>query len=175
MFDPLARFCLELADLEDMRGAHVWIDLDEITRALPGVFGFIRIVEVAHGEAIVLAETKVLERQINKAALCVLPVHVDDDQNLIRAIPVLLQIAEEVWVVGVGEEQVKGALQRGVVIADRIDPSDFAFQIALLVPVPLLELVFLAVVVFLFARIRLKVHQLVSGTVDADIGRECGC
>ena len=62
MFDPLGWFCLELADFENMRGAHVWIDFDEIARALPGIFGFIGIVEVAYGEAVVFAETKVVER-----------------------------------------------------------------------------------------------------------------
>lgn len=70
---------LELADFEDMRGAHVWVDLDEVAGALPGVFGLIRIVEIAHGESIVFAEAEVVEWQVDEAALCVLPVHADDD------------------------------------------------------------------------------------------------
>ena len=85
---------LEFADLEDMRGAHVWVDLDEVAGALPGVFGFIRIVEIAHGESVVLTEAEVLGWQVDEAALCVLPVHADDDEDLIRAIPVLLEVAE---------------------------------------------------------------------------------
>ena len=158
-----------------MRGAHVWVELDEVARALPGVFGFIRIVEVAHGEAVVLAETEMVERQINEAALRVLPVHVDDDQDLIRAIPVLLEVAEEVRVVGVGEEEIEGALQRGMAIADRIDAGDFSLEVALLSQSHCLSSYFLAVVVFFFAGIRLEVHQLVSGAVDADIGRKRRC
>ena len=62
IFDPLVRVCLELADLENMRGAHVWIDLDEVARALPSVFGFIGIIEVAHGKAVVFADTQFVER-----------------------------------------------------------------------------------------------------------------
>jgi len=87
---------LEAADLENMRGAHVWVNLDEIARTLPGIFGFIGIIEVAYGKAVVFTKTKMVERQINKAALRVFPVHINDDQNLIRAIVGLLEIAEEV-------------------------------------------------------------------------------
>ena len=62
MFDPVVRVCLELTDLKDMRGAYVWVDLDEIARTLPGVFGFIGIIEVANGKAVVFADTQLVER-----------------------------------------------------------------------------------------------------------------
>ena len=106
---------------------------------------------------------------MDEPALGVLPVHADNDEDLIRAIPVLLEVAEEVRVVGVGEEDVEGALQGGVVVADGIDAGDLSLEVALLISVPLLELVFFAVLILFFAGEWFEVHQLVSAAVDADV------
>ena len=53
---------LQPADLEDVRRALVRINLHEIARALPGIFGFVRIVEITYGEAVVFAEPNMVQR-----------------------------------------------------------------------------------------------------------------
>ena len=55
-------------------------------------------------------------------------------------------------------------------VANAIDAGNLVFEMTLFIPIPLLELIFLAVIILFFAREGLEVHQLIGGAVDAHIG-----
>ena len=54
-------------------------------------------------------------------------------------------------------------------IADAIDAGNLVFEMSLFIPIPLLELVFFAVIILFFAREGLEVHQFIGWAVDAHI------
>ena len=61
------------------------------------------------------------------------------------------------------EDEVVVEMQRGIITADQVQRADEGGDVAQLVVVALLQFVLLAVVVFLLARIRIVLAELVAG------------
>ena len=78
--------------------------------------------------------------------------------------------------IGAGNKvDVEGALEGFVLVADGVHAGDLRADVARLIEIPGLKLIFFAMVVFLLAGVRLMVEQFVGGTIEADVGRERGC
>ena len=69
---------------------------------------------------------------------------------------------------------VEGSLEGFVFVADGIHSGDLSADVTWLIEIPGLELIFFAVVIFLFAGVRLMVEQLIGRAIEANIGRERG-
>src|SRR4029453_1959866 len=90
----------------------------------------------------------------------------DRDRHRVAAVGGLLDEADHLLVVDLREAQPAGLQQGRVAAPDAIEAADIALDIARLVPVADLELVFLGIEIFLLARDRLVLDELES-VVDA--------
>ena len=112
--------------------------------------------------------------QVEGADLLVFPVHIHDDDEAVSLFKVLFQIGDDLAIRARNELNVEGALEAFVLVADGIHTGDLGADIAGLIEIPGLELIFFAVVIFLFSGEGLMVEQLIGGAIEADVGRERG-
>ena len=68
---------------------------------------------------------------------------------------------------------IEAALEGFVLVADGVHTGDLSTDVTGLIEIPSLKLIFFAMVVFLFAGVGLVVEQLISGAIEAGVGREC--
>ena len=108
--------------------------------------------------------------QVEGADLLVFPVHVHDDDEAVSLFKVLFQIGDDLAIGAGNKVNVEGALEGFVLVADGIHTGDLGADIAGLIKIPGLELIFFAVIIFLFSRVGLIVEQLIGGAIEADIG-----
>src|SRR5215471_1013084 len=92
-------------------------------------------------------------------------------RHRILAIDRLLHVANDSSIVDLGEAKPARLQQRGIGAADAVKPADIVLDVAGLVPVAELQLVFLGIEIFLFTRNSLVLHEFES-VVDAVVSRE---
>ena len=117
-----------------------------------------------------MAKAEGFRCQVEGADLLVFPVHVHDDDEAVSLFKVLFQIGDDLAIRAGNKVNVEGALEGFVLVADGIHTGDLGADIAGLIEIPGLELIFFAMVIFLFSGEGLMVEQFVGGTIEADIG-----
>src|SRR5262249_53259396 len=80
-------------------------------------------------------------------------------RHRIRAVNAVLDVANDLVVIDLREPQIAGLQQRRIALPKLVETADIALDVARLVPISNLELVFLGIEVFLFAGDRLVLEQ----------------
>ena len=104
----------------------------------------------------------------------VVPVHIHDDDKAVGLLKILLYIGNNVSIRAGNKVNVEAALEGFVLVADGVHTGDLSTDVTGLIEIPGFKLIFFAVIVFLLAGVRLVVEQLISGAIEADVGRERG-
>ena len=117
-----------------------------------------------------MAETEGLRSQVEGTNLLVFPVHINDNNEAVGLIKVLLQIRDDLVIRAGNEVNVEGALKGFVLVTDGVDACYLRADVTWLIKIPGLELIFFAVVIFLFSWVGLMIEQLIGGAIEADVG-----
>ena len=107
----------EPGNLENMGRQAGRIELYEILRPLPGVGRQLRIEQIGHLKVLFRTNPEHFQGDIQMSHLRPSPIHIDHDNQLIGPIKVLLYPSEQIFVIGINECQVCGALQAAVAVA----------------------------------------------------------
>ena len=161
------------ADTEDVSGASVRIERNEISGACPkkALSGK----EVFHLKGFLLTDSEVVQGDINKRRLGMVRIDRDRAKNETVLCSSRLAVEEDVVVFRVVKAKICVFVKSPVFLADRIQLGDVFLDVSWRIPIAPLELVFFGIEIFLLARNRgafAKLEPAVDSIDRRERGRE---
>ncbi len=145
------------ADTEDVSGASVRIERNEISGACPKKA--LSRKEVFHLKGFLMTDSQVVQGDINKRSLGVVRIDGDRAKNETVLRRGRLAVEENVVVFRVVKAKICVFVKGPVFLADRIQLGDVFLDVSWRIPIAPLELVFFGIEIFLLARNRAVLSQ----------------